>query len=141
MGSVGFLSDFEFYMAVLGVPSGPIGFVAPLGFKILDSQPDSSDMGPVSIDVHDFRLFQKSWHGFLACYLSCCQPNCPNVGFSSVWVRAKTMRDEILRRIVVLSPREVPSLPISCPFKILTCRSFSTVPPFLRSQSTRKSVH
>ena len=55
MGSVGFLSDFELYMAVLGVPSGPIGFAAPLGFKMLDSQPDSSNMGPVSTDFHEFR--------------------------------------------------------------------------------------
>ena len=54
MGSIGFLADFEFYIAVLGVPSGPIGLVAALGFKILDSQPDSSNMGPVSNDFHDF---------------------------------------------------------------------------------------
>ena len=54
MGSVGFLLDFEFYMAVLEVPSGPIGFVAPLGFKMLDSQPDSSNMGPAPTEFHDF---------------------------------------------------------------------------------------
>ena len=54
MGTIGFLADFEFYMAVLGVPSGPIGFVAPWRFKWLDSQPDSSNMGPVSTDFHDF---------------------------------------------------------------------------------------
>ena len=51
-GSIGFLLDFEFYMAVLGVPSGPIEFAAPLGFKMLDSQSDSSNIGPVSTDVH-----------------------------------------------------------------------------------------
>ena len=53
MGSVGFLFHFEFYMAVFGVKSGPIGLVAPLRFKMLDSQPEMSNMGPVSTDVHD----------------------------------------------------------------------------------------
>ena len=51
---MGFLVDFEFYMAVLGVRMGPIGLVAPLGFKTLDSQLEKSNMGPVSTDVHDF---------------------------------------------------------------------------------------
>ena len=59
MGSIGFLADFEFYIAVLGIPSGPIGFVAALGFKILDSQPEKSNMGPVWTDFHDFEHFQK----------------------------------------------------------------------------------
>ena len=54
MVSIGFLIDFEFYMAVLGVGRGPIGLVAPLRFKTLESQPDSSNMGPVSIDFPDF---------------------------------------------------------------------------------------
>ena len=54
MGSVGFLVDFEFSMAVLGVGRVPIGLVTPLRFKWLDSQPDSSNMGPVSIDFHEF---------------------------------------------------------------------------------------
>ena len=66
MGSIGFLADFEFYTAVLGVPSGPIEFAAPLGFKMLDSQPDSKNIGPVPTDFHEFRQFQKSCHGFLA---------------------------------------------------------------------------
>ena len=48
----GFLADFEFYTAVLGVGSDPIGLVAPWRFKRLDSQPDSSNMGPGPIDVH-----------------------------------------------------------------------------------------
>ena len=61
LGPWDFFADFEFYMAVLGVPSSPIGFVAPLGFKILDSQPDSSNMGPVSTDFHEFCKFLKSW--------------------------------------------------------------------------------
>ena len=54
MGSIGFLLDFDFYMAVLGVRSGPIGFIAPLRFKTLDSQPEKSNMGPVQNDFHDF---------------------------------------------------------------------------------------
>ena len=51
---MGFLVDFEFYMAVLGVGMGPIGLVAPLRFKTLDSQPEKSNMGPVSTIFHDF---------------------------------------------------------------------------------------
>ena len=54
-----FLVDFEFYMAVLGVGMCPIGLVALLGFKTLDSQPEKSNMGPDSIDFHDFELFRK----------------------------------------------------------------------------------
>ena len=54
MESIGFLPDFEFSMAVWGVGRNPIGLVASLRFKWLDSQPDSSNMGPVSTDVHDF---------------------------------------------------------------------------------------
>ena len=119
MGSVESLSDLGIYMAVLGVPSGPIGFAAPLGFKMLDSQPDSSNMGPVWTDFHEFRQFQKSGHGFPACYLSCFRPNRPKVGFSSFVVETKKMRDEKLRRIVAVSPREVPSLLVSRLFKIL----------------------
>ena len=72
MGSIGFLPDFEFYIAVLGVPSGPIGFVAPLRFKIPDSQPDWSkwsNMGPISTDFHDIVDFLKSRRGFLTWYL------------------------------------------------------------------------
>ena len=57
MGSVGFLVDFEFYMAVLGVRRDPIGLVAPLRFKWLDSQPEWSNMGLVSTDFHDFVIF------------------------------------------------------------------------------------
>ena len=49
-----FLVDFEFYMAVLGVGMGPIGLGAPLRFKMLDSQPDKSNMSPDSIKLHDF---------------------------------------------------------------------------------------
>ena len=51
---MGFLVDFESYMAVLGVGMGPIGFGAPLGVKTLDSQPEKSNMGPVSNNVHEF---------------------------------------------------------------------------------------
>ena len=51
---MGFLIDFEFYMAVLGVGRGPIGLGAPLRFKTLDSQPDKSNMGPDSTKFHVF---------------------------------------------------------------------------------------
>ena len=57
MGSVGswdFLADFEIYMPVLGVRRGPIGLVAPWRFQTLDSQPDPSNMGPVSNICDDF---------------------------------------------------------------------------------------
>ena len=63
-------------MAVLGVGMGPIGLVAALRFKMLDSQPDSSNMGPVWIDFHDFYVFPKKSHGFLARYLSCLRSGC-----------------------------------------------------------------
>ena len=76
VGSVGFLVDFEFSMAVLGVGRVPIGLVTPLRFKWLDSQPDSSNMGPVPTDFHEICDFQKSRHGFLTWYLSCFRPGC-----------------------------------------------------------------
>ena len=118
MGSIGFSADFEFCMAVLRVPSGPIGFVAALGFKILDSQPEKSNMGPVQTDINDFEHFQKSSRGFLALYQSCFRYAAPRIGFSSFLTGTKKMRDEKLRRFVVVSPPEVPSLSFSCPFKI-----------------------
>jgi len=113
VGSIGFLPDFEFYMAVFGVPSGPMALVAALRFKTTDSQPGSSNMGPVPTDVYDFRFFQKSCHGFLACYLSCFRSNRPKVGSFRLWVGTTKMRDEKLCRFVVVSPREVPDLTFS----------------------------
>ena len=104
MGSVGFLVDFEFYMAVLGVPSGPIGLVAPLRFKILDSQPVKSDMILVPTHVHDFRHFQKSYRGLLAQYLSYFELGRPQNGFSSCAVGTRKIGDKKLRRFVVVSP-------------------------------------
>ena len=79
MGSVGlwiFLVDFEFYRALLEVRRVPIGLVAPLRFKWLDSQPDSSSIGSVSTDFHEFCDFLKSWGGFLTRYLSCFRSGC-----------------------------------------------------------------
>ena len=76
MGSAGFKVDFEFSMAVLGVGRVPIGLATPLRFKWLDSQPDSSNMGRVSTDFHEFYDFLKSWSGFLTWYLSCFRPGC-----------------------------------------------------------------
>ena len=108
VGSIGFLIEFEFSMAVLGVPSGPIGFVATMGFKILDSQPDSSNMGPVWTEFHEFGHFQKSCRGFLARHLPSFRPGAPKTGFSSFLTGTKKMRDEKLCRFVVVSPREVP---------------------------------
>ena len=74
MGSIGFLFDIEFHMAVLGVGRGPIGLVAPLRFKWLNSQPEKSNRGPVPTGFHDFCDLQKSRHGFLTRYLSCFRP-------------------------------------------------------------------
>ena len=53
MGSTGFLFDFEIYMAVLGIGSGPIGLVVPLRFKTPDSQAEKSNVGPVPIGFHE----------------------------------------------------------------------------------------
>ena len=87
VGSVGFLVDFEFSMTVLGIGRVPIGFVTPLRFKWLDSQPDSSNMGPVSTDLHEFCDFLKSWGGFLARYLSCFRPGCFTIHIFQVFGR------------------------------------------------------
>ena len=141
MGSCGCLPDFEFSVTDLGVRRGPIGFIAPLSFKWLDSQPDSSNMGPVPTDFHDFLTFQKSQDGFLTRYLSCFRAGASKFAFSRFPVRTKKNRDEKLRRFVVVSPREVPSLPVSCPFKILILRPFLKVGSLFRSQASRKSVH
>ena len=119
-----FLADFEFYMAVLGFRRGPIGFIAPLSFKWLDSQPEKSNMGPVPTEFYDFLTFQKSQDGFLTRYLSCFRAGASQFAFSRFSVETKKNRDEKLRRFVVVSPREVPSLPISWPFKFLCFRSF-----------------
>ena len=54
MVSVGLLFDFEFYMVDLRGGRGPLGFIAPWRFKILDSQPEKPNMGLVPIDVHEF---------------------------------------------------------------------------------------
>ena len=87
MGSVGFLVDFEFSMAVLGVGRVPIGLVAPLRFKWLDSQPDSSNMGPVSTDFQELYDVLKSWGGFLTRYLSCFRPGCFTIHIFQVFGR------------------------------------------------------
>ena len=81
MGSFDFLLDFEFSMGVLGVRRGPIGFVSPWRFKSLDSHPEKLNMGPVSIDFHDSKIFQKSGDDSLARYLSCFRPGAPRNGF------------------------------------------------------------
>ena len=82
-----FLPDFEFYMPVLAFRRGPIGCIAPLSFKWLDSQPDSSNMGPVSTDFHAFCDFLKSWGGFLTRYLSCFRLGWLQIHISQVFGR------------------------------------------------------
>ena len=132
---------FEFYVAVWGVRSGPAGLLAALRFKTLDYQPDSSNMGPVWTDVHECCDFQKRSHGFLAWYLSCSRPGCFQIHISGFSVGTKKMRDEKLCRFVVVSPREVPSLPVSRPFKIFDVRSFSRAHPVCPFQFREFSVH
>ena len=107
-------------MVVFGARRGSVGFVSPWRFKSIDSQPEKSNMGPVSIDVHDSRIFQKSGDDSLARYLSCFRPGAPKKRFSSFSVGTEKMRDEKLRRFVVVSPREVPSLTVSCTFDIVS---------------------
>ena len=141
VGSIGFLTDFEFYMTVLGVGRGPIGFVPPLRLKTLDSQPDSSNTGPVPTDFHDLCDFRKSCHGFLTWYLPCFGPGASRFAFSQFSVGTKKMRDEQLCRFVVVSPREVLSLPVSCPFKILNFLSFLKVRSPFRPQKFHQSLH
>ena len=63
-------------IVVLGIRRFHIGLVAALRFKRLDSQPDSSNMGSVPTDFHDFCDFAKSCRGFLARYLPCFQAGC-----------------------------------------------------------------
>ena len=87
MGSVGFLSDFEFYIAVLGVGRVSIGLAAPWRFKMLDSQPDSANMGPVSNEFNDLLFLQKSCRGFLTQYLLCVRPGCFQIHICEVFGR------------------------------------------------------
>ena len=138
MGAVGF---FEFSIAVMGSRKGPIELVAPLRFKTLDSQPEKSNMASVPPEFYDFLTFQKSQDGFLTWYLSCFRAGASKFAFSRFSVGTKKNRDEKLRRFVVVSPREVPSLPISWPFKILMFLSFLNVRSLFLSQPLRKSVH
>ena len=141
MGSVGFFADFEFYMPVLGFRRGPIGFIAPSSFKWLDSRPEKSNMGPVPTEFHDFLTFQQSQDGFLARYWSCFRAGASQFAFPRFSVGTKKNRDEKLRRFVVVSSREVPSLAVSCPFKMFNFRSFLKVRSISRSQKLKKSVH
>ena len=108
----------------MGVGRGPIGLVAPWRSKTLDSQPGKCNMGPVSIDVHDFQLFQKRCHGFLARYLWCFRPDRRKVVYSSFSVGTKKMRGQKLCRFVVVSPREVHFSFGLCHFKFSDFRSF-----------------
>ena len=84
---MGFLVDFEFYMAVLGVGRGPNGLVAPLRFKWLDSQPKQSNMDLIWADFHEFGDFHKSGGGFLTRFLSCFRPRCFQICIFEVFSR------------------------------------------------------
>ena len=140
-GVYSILFDFELSMLVLGVGRGPIGFVAPWRFKTLDSQSQKSNMGPVLVDFHDFRIFRKSGEVSLARYLSCFRPGAPKHRFSSFSVGTKKMHGEKLCRFVVVSPREVPYSTFSCLFKIFKFRSFLKASPLRLFQSRESSVH
>ena len=61
-------AGFSIFYGSLGGGRVPIELVAPLRFKWLDSQPDSSNMGAVPTDSHEFGDFLKSWGGFLTRY-------------------------------------------------------------------------
>ena len=100
-------------MAVLGGGRGSIGLIAPLTFKWLDSQPEWSNMSLIWIDFHDFYDFQKSCGGFRHCIYRVFGPGASESAFSIISVGSKKMRDEKLCRFVVVSAREVPSLPVS----------------------------
>ena len=130
-----YCSIWNFIWWLLGVGRGPFVLVAPLRFKMLDSQPGKSNMGPVLVDFRDFKIFRKSGDVSLARYLLCFRPGAPKYRFSSFSVGTKKMHGEKLCRFVVVSPREVPSLPVSCPFNILTFRSFLKVPLLFLSHS------
>ena len=87
MGSTGFSVDFDFYTAVLGVPSGPIAFAAALAFKWLDSQPEKSHMGTFPTDFYEICDFPKSCRGFLTWYLSCFRSGCFQINIFEVFGR------------------------------------------------------
>ena len=129
-------------MAVLGVGRVLIGLVAPCRFKILDSQPEKSNMGPISTDAHDFWIFPKKLRrlsGPVFVVFSAWSSH--KIVFSRFLVETKKLRDEKLCRFVVVSPREVPYSTFSCPFKIFNFRTFLKAPPLRLSQSRESSVH
>ena len=70
-GPLDFWSILNFLWQFLEVGRGLIGFIAPLSFKWLDSQPDSSNMGPVPTDFHYLCDFQRSWCGMGSICLLC----------------------------------------------------------------------
>ena len=124
-GVLGFLLDFELYIQILGVRKGPMGFIAPWRFKALDSQPVKSNMGPASIDFHDFDFFGKvvmaSWPGIYSAFGSGVQ----KYNFRLDRSEPKSCATKICR-FVVVSPREVHSSSFPCPFDILSFWYFSS---------------
>ena len=141
VGRLGLLADFAFYMVVSGVERSPTGFVTPWRFKMLDSQPEKSNIGPLSTNAHDFETFEKSCDDSLARYLPCFRPGALRKQFPSVLVGTQKLRDKKLCRFVVVSPREVSSLTFSCPFEIFVFWSILKASAIFLSRSSRKSVH
>ena len=128
-------------MAVWGIGRGRIGLVTSLRFKMLDSQPEKSNMGPVWMDVHDFQGFRKSCLGCLARYLSCFRLGRSEITISIFVGGTKKLYDEKSRRFVVASPREVPYFAFSCSFKIFNFQSFLKPLPLCQSEFRESSVH
>ena len=89
----------------------------------------------------DFAIFEKvamaSWHDIYRVF----GPGASEFAFPRFLVGTKKMRDEKLRRFVVISPREVPSFAFSWPFKIFNFLSFLKVPPFCLFEFGSLSVH
>ena len=54
---LGLFVDFKFDVVILGIVSGPIGFVVPFRFRMLDSQSVKSKMGPVPKDFDGLGYF------------------------------------------------------------------------------------
>ena len=93
---------------------------------------------PIFIIVDFFRkVVVASWHGIYRVF----EPSPSKFTFSRFSVGTKQMRDEKLRRFVVVSPREVPYSTFWCPFKIFNFWSFLKVPRLSLSQIRKCSVH
>ena len=104
---------FEFSMELLGAGSDPIGLVAPWRFKTHDSQLEKSNSNPVPFNVHICCDFQMSCQVFLTQNDRVFGPSASKFTFAMCSVGTQQLRDEKLRRFMVVSPREVPYLTFS----------------------------